>query len=99
MKVWIEHHYGWTAHEFEADSPAEAAYLAVRETHRFLTDDNHGWRVEEGGFEWGGKVVRRRSIVVSRNERSPWPHPLAPDWSVNDEFWFGVSFSEEDPNE
>lgn len=90
---------GWETWDIpDADELREAAYAAVRETHHFLTDDNHEWGVEEVRLEWGGEQVDAGSaVVVRKNERSPLWHPSAAALAPSHEdghgaFWFAVPF-------
>lgn len=62
-RVEIEHHYGWTTHDYPVDVAPDlptAAKLAVRDTHTFLTDANH--TSEPGSRE----SSRSGSVVITR---------------------------------
>lgn len=67
-RVEIEHHYGWTMHDYPVDAAPDlptAAKLAVRETHAFLTDDNHT-------SEFGSRECPRSgSVVITRLQDAP----------------------------
>jgi hypothetical protein len=63
--VECRHHYGITIRPCELGVDiAAVAYNEMRDTHHFLTDDNHEWSVE-----WG-KCWHR--IVVRKNAKSPY---------------------------
>lgn len=67
-RVEIEHHYGWTTHDYPVDVAPDlptAAKLAVRETHPFLTDANH--TSEPGSRE----SSRSGSVVITRLQDAP----------------------------
>ena len=67
-RVEIEHHYGWTTHNYPVDVAPDlptAAKLAVRETHPFLTDANH--TSEPGSCE----SPRSGSVVITRLQNAP----------------------------
>ena len=62
-RIEIEHHYGWSTHEYPVDVAPDlptAARLAVLETHPFLNDTNH--TSAPGSHE----SSRSGSIVVTR---------------------------------
>ncbi|WP_066770151.1 hypothetical protein [Sphingobium sp. CCH11-B1] len=84
--VECRHHYGITIKPCEAGVDiAAVAYNEMRETHHFLTDDNHEWSVEWGDC-WN-------AIIVRKNDKSgyfafnPWHMPDGPG-----AFWFRHSF-------
>lgn len=75
--VECRHHYGIVIRPCEAGiDMAAVAYNEMRETHHFLTDDNHEWSVQ-----WGETW---HSIIVRKNEKSgyfvfnPWRMPDGP---------------------
>ena len=70
----VKHHYGWV------DTGTKSSYEHIRETHTFLTDDNHTYK-DTGN-----------SIVVYRNENSPAYHSLTPAWAKWDNIWFTVYY-------
>ena len=94
MKVALEHHYGWEIHEAKGKTLEEAACNAVRDTHEFLTDDNHTIKAEPNQkLEWGGKTDAFNCVTVYRNENSP-PY-IGPDWA-DVPYWFAVSYKPSD---
>jgi len=73
-RVEIEHHYGWSTHEYPVDVAPDlptAAKFAVLETHTFLTDENH--TSAPGSRE----SPRSGSVVVTRlQDAEPFRNPL-----------------------
>lgn len=89
--IECRYHHGVTRHEPEPGETAEqAAYRLMRESHHFLTDDNHTWVVAPAERpEWFSR------INVIKNERSgyfrfkPWwvddgpgAHWFSHEWRV-----------------
>lgn len=74
--IEVKHHYGWL------DTNNKTPYEHVRETHHFLTDDNHTY--EDTG----------ESIIVKRNENSPAQHPITPFWAKAGagDYWFSCPY-------
>lgn len=68
----VKFHYGWE------NTNGKTPYEYVRETHEFLTDDNHDYK-DEGD-----------RIVIYRNEKSPPQHPITPWWARAGagDYWF-----------
>lgn len=91
MLVELKHHFGWEQYEVPAQSLEEAAYLAVRQTHNFLTDANHSHEAGEHEITWGGKQLKFKSVTVYRGEGAP--AALASS-CLPDEYWFAVQFRE-----
>lgn len=69
----------------------EAAYLAVRETHDFLTDGNHTHEAGEKEITWGGERSKFWSVVISPNENSP-PGAFANQQRGFVGYWFAVEY-------
>ena len=69
------------AHYGWVDIGDENPYSYIRKTHHFLTDDNHTYK-DTGN-----------SIIVSRNEKSPTQHPIAPMWVRFTDYWFSVPYT------
>ena len=67
--IEVKHHYGWV------NTKGKTPYKHIRETHSFLTDDNHTY--EDKGDR----------IKIKRNQNSPEYHALTPEWAKN-EWWF-----------
>jgi hypothetical protein len=95
MFVEIKHHYGWKVYDVPAATLEEAAYLAVRESHGFLTDDNHRYEAGEKEFPWGGKIIKFNSVTIFREGDAP--ESLAPWWAEAD-YWFAVEFRAPETN-
>ena len=86
---------GWETHSVEESALERAAYAAVRQTHAFLTDDNHTWEVNRDPIVVGETETQTNpAIVVKKNERSPARSALAPAWVQDGAgvFWFAVPF-------
>lgn len=66
----VEHHHGWV------NTEGKLPYEHIRETHEFLTDDNHDHK--DNG----------ESITILRNENSTPFHPLTPSWARDSKVWF-----------
>lgn len=88
MIVELQHHYGWTEYDIEANSLEEAAYKAVLQSHDFLTKDNHIYEVGQHSFEWGGALVEYDSVCIYRNENSP-KKIIADHFG---DWWFSVEY-------
>ena len=82
----------------EASTLEEAACMAVRQRHEFLTDDNHIMSAGGDELTWGGKLNKFNAVTVYRNEvsevESPYRGPLA---FVTD-YWFAVEYRSVDTN-
>lgn len=89
MKVELEHHDGWRQYEVEADTIEGAAYAAVRQSHEFLADDNHG-------HEFKRRPAGHASVVIRYNQKSSATarNRLTPAWDMTDpgDLWFGVPY-------
>jgi hypothetical protein len=87
LECW--HHYGFTPVVFlPGETAEEAAYRHVRETHHFLTDDNHTWKID-----LGEKPHWASSVDVTKNEKSGY-FAMKPSW-VQDgpgAHWFSQDF-------
>lgn len=90
MVVSLQHHYGWKKYSFsKAKSKKRAAYLAVRKSHKFLTDDNHTYKVRVNiPLEWGGKTSYFNSVKIYAIGEQPF---FGPAWAKTD-YWFAVQF-------
>jgi len=70
-RIEIEHHYGWSTHEYPVDVAPDlptAAKFAVLETHTFLTDENHTSAPgSHDGPLWGTVVITRLQDAVPFN--------------------------------
>lgn len=88
ISVELKQHYGWTAYSIDARTLEEAAYLAVRQTHGFLTEDNHRHDAGEREITWGGKQIKFHSVRVFRTGIDPdYPYSEALDG-----YWFAVEY-------
>jgi len=86
----FDHHAGMRTRLIgEGETPEQVAYRYVRETHEFLTNDNHTWEFvkADGPDHWMSR------IEVTKNENSgyfafnPWGAPDGPG-----AHWFSNSF-------
>jgi hypothetical protein len=89
MKVELKHHTGWRSYDVPAESLGEAAYLAVRQSCAFLTDDNHTHQLHESTTTWGGQVIPFTSVHIMRNEKST-PY-TGPKWAETS-YWIAVQY-------
>lgn len=89
MKVEIKHHYGWRMYDVPAETLAQAAYLAIRQTHEFLTDENHTHQAVDRVTKWAGHESHFHSIEILRNERST-PYS-GPAWAETP-YWIAVQY-------
>lgn len=89
MKVEIKHHYGWRMYDVPAETLAQAAYLAIRQTREFLTDDNHTHEAKVSTTTWEGKQVEYLSCWIMRNEKST-PYS-GPSWAET-QYWIAVQY-------
>lgn len=66
----------------------QAAYLAVRKSHEFLTDKNHKRKVTiNESAMWGGEKIYFNSVTIYPNENTPrYQNPYGVD------YWFSVEF-------
>lgn len=71
----------------------EAAYAAVRETHDFLTDDNHRYEAGENEATWGGEKFKFNSVVIFPNDNSP-DGAFANQRRGYVDYWFAVQYRE-----
>lgn len=71
----------------------EAAYKAVRQTHDFLTEDNHTYESGEKESTWGGERFKFSSVVISPNDKSP-PGAFANQRRGYVDYWFAVEYRE-----
>lgn len=71
----------------------EAAYAAVRQSHDFLTDDNHTHEAGEKESTWGGERFKFSSIVISPNDKSP-PGAFSNQRRGYVDYWFSVEYRE-----
>jgi len=69
--------------KIDKKSDAQAVYRHIRETHTFLTDENHKWEDTD------------HSIVINRNDKSPRLHNLTPVWARLTDFWFAIQYKVE----
>lgn len=77
----------------DAQSLAEAAYLAIRKTHDFLTEDNHRYEAGDKELEWGGEVIKYSSVLIYPNTFSPiGAHANRVLTGVD--YWFAVEYRE-----
>lgn len=87
LEAW--HHYDFTPiRPLPGETTDAAAYRHVRETHHFLTDDNHTWEIVHAEKPWWASRVR-----VIKNKQSPL-FVLKPSW-VDDgpgAHWFSQEF-------
>jgi len=92
MKVELSHRTEWVPHEVDAQNIATAAYMAIRQTHDFLTDDNHTWDAGERDTHWGGKPIKFTSVRIYRNAKSEaeWPYTGPP--ALATDYWFSVEY-------
>ena len=100
FRVALQHHYGWQVYEALAENLAQAAYLAVRESHEFLTDDNHTHTEGPESLEWGGETIHFNSVTIMKNDASP-SFLLAPKWVTDGPgaYWLGVTYRAALPDE
>lgn len=89
MDVELNHHYGWKRYSTDVDNLPEAAYQAVRQTHGFLTDENHTYDAGERSTKWGGKEIKFQSVRVYRGECSP-AYSGPPGFATD--YWFSVEY-------
>ena len=89
MKVEIKHHYGWRQYDVPAETLEQAAYLAIRQAHEFLTDHNHTHQAVDRVTKWAGQENRFLAIEILRNENSP--TYTGPAWATTD-YWISVSY-------
>lgn len=75
----------------DAQTLEEAAYAAVRQTHDFLTDDNHTHEASEKEATWGGERFKFSSVVISPNDKSP-PGAFANQRRGYVDYWFSVEY-------
>jgi len=66
FSVLLQHHYGWVRYDVEARMLAEAAYIAVRRSHTFLTDTNHTYTAGERTMPIGGRTMTWTSDMIRR---------------------------------
>lgn len=86
MKVQLKHHYGWKTHDTSASDLASAAKQAVRDTHSFLTDDNH-WMQDDDGM-----IIVLRAVQAEPPAITPaWAHPSFDKGGV----WFACAYRAE----
>lgn len=72
MDIELRSHNGWTIYSIPgALSLEDAAYQAVRTTHKFLTDTNHTYQAGQYHSCWGGQDIYWRSVKVFRGEGTP----------------------------
>jgi len=100
-RVEIEHHYGWTTHDYPVDVAPDlptAARLAVRETHTFLTDANH---ISEPGSH---ESPHSGSVVILRTQDAvPFSNPrlarIAEAFGNKaGDYWFSTQWREWHPH-
>jgi hypothetical protein len=96
MKVKLRHHYGWVDYDIpEAKSVGQAAYLAVRKSHHFLTDKNHTYEAGSYSSEWGGETTHWNSVLIYRGEgATEYSGPPA----LNTPYWFAVKYADINEN-
>jgi len=58
--------------DFPVNTIEEAAYLAVRKTHDFLTDDNHHYEAKDCEITWGGEKDHFKSIYIYHLNGDKW---------------------------
>lgn len=66
LDVDLYHHYGWRRYSVDAADLEAAAYAAIRQTHHFLTDDNHRYAAGERTLMHGDTSVSFKSVRVYR---------------------------------
>jgi hypothetical protein len=85
ITVELKHHYGWKSYRVHAVSITDAAKSAVRQSHGFLTDDNHTMEVDD-------------DCIVVRRTRDAEPPSITPMWAIPSfsagEVWFSTQFRE-----
>lgn len=73
----------------EAKTKAEAAYLAVRQTHECLDDENHTYETKHCVIDWGGKKIEFDHVKIFANEKS---HAIAREFQDSNGYWFAVEY-------
>ena len=92
MRVELSHHYGWQTYDIAgAESIDDAAYKAVRQSHEFLTDENHTHEAGERQSTWGGREIRWNSVKVFRGDGAP---AYAGPNGLETPYWFAVEYRE-----
>jgi hypothetical protein len=90
MRVELKHHYGWCEYEIAgAESIEDAAYKAVRQSHKFLRAKNHTYSIGEMKTTWGGRDIRWTSVLVFRGKGAP--AYTGPKWA-DTSYWFAVEY-------
>jgi hypothetical protein len=87
FKLKLMHHYGWSRHCIQAKTLKDAAYKAVRNTHHFLTDDNHDYKVGPSSFHFAGNKQTYLRVEILKNDNSP-----NTDISLFHPHWFSVEY-------
>lgn len=94
MLVELSHHSGWKQYDVPAATLEEAAYLAVRQSHTFLTDENHTHEAAERETLFAGQLLKWTSVHIYRGPGAP--EYTGPDWAYTD-YWLAVTYRAAQP--